>query len=112
MLSRAGVLRPPCPLGAGFGHWRSGVGVSVSPCAPGPVGLRECQVQAEEAQLQELWGGHPGRPEGELRPLPADAPLTHSGEGAGSRLNSTERQRGTGTPLPADLPVVRWTPGV
>ena len=105
-------LRPPCPLGVGVGPWHSGVGVSAYPCPPGPVGLRERQIQAEEASLQELRGGHPGRSEGELRPLPADTPLTLSGLGAGSHRNrpSCKSPHCQTDPQRPPIPEVQWSP--
>ncbi|XP_045845456.1 copine-7 isoform X2 [Meles meles] len=60
-------LEAPCLLGVGVGYWCSGGGVSAYPCSPGPVGLRERQVQAEETSLQELGGRDLGRPEGLTR---------------------------------------------
>lgn len=44
------------------------LGVVTACPIPGPVGLCEPQVPAEEAQLQELGGSGPGRPEGEAWP--------------------------------------------
>lgn len=96
--SRARDFRlPPGPKG---GCWAValGMGVSACPCPPGPVGLCEPQVQAEEAQLQELGRGLAGRPEGEPRPAPR-RPCPHA-EWAGlpPKLSREEQGRGWRAP--------------
>lgn len=99
--SRARDFRlPPGPKG---GCWAValGMGVSACPCPPGPVGLCEPQVQAEEAQLHELGRGLAGRPEGEPRPAPPPAGPAHTQSGRGFRPSSAEKSRaGGGEPLP------------
>ncbi|XP_045845458.1 copine-7 isoform X4 [Meles meles] len=91
-------LEAPCLLGVGVGYWCSGGGVSAYPCSPGPVGLRERQVQAEETSLQELGGRDLGRPEG----------LTRSWTTSWAAVRSTSRWLSTsrppmGTPATAAL---------
>lgn len=104
MLFRAGVLRPPCSLGVGVGHWGSGVG---SLPIPVPQAQWDC-VNAKYKQKKRHYKNSGVVILADLK-VSCDACLTHSGLGAGSHLNSAESQRGRGTPLPASLPIVRWT---
>ncbi|KAB1260585.1 Copine-7, partial [Camelus dromedarius] len=61
------AFRPPLPLGVDAGHWHCGVGPLPVPV---PQAQRDC-VNAkykQRRQLQELWGGGPGRPGGPRSP--------------------------------------------